>query len=123
MCTESMVASARESMAGYVSNGAAYWPCAAYFTLIGLDGNGESTGAAADVCRCCVCQVAMDAVAVMDGAAYVPRTGSDLGKPNHLGDGALAECGADPAYEMWGNNELPGDDEPVYCAQCHDRIE
>src|SRR5258708_5235763 len=123
MSNECTMASARESMAGYVSNGAAYWPCAAYFTLIGLDGNGESTGAAADVCRACVREVAMDAVNVVDGVARVPFTGSDLGKPGYLRDGALAECGPDPAYEMWGNSALPGEDAPAYCAQCHTRIE
>ena len=123
--TDNPIDNARMSLDGYIRHGSRYWPGANYFTLVGLDANGETTGAGADVCCECVSSVAADALDVMNGEVRVPSVGSDLGKAGYLGDGALAECGADPAYEIWGNGDsyTSGYGESGTCAECGAEIE
>ncbi len=85
----------------YARRGARRWPGASYFVVAALDGQGQTTGSGADLCRDCVQSVAR---ALTDG-----RTCR-----------AIETVGSAAAYDIRGESDL---DALRWCAECGLQIE
>lgn len=122
MTQDNPIATARQSLEGYVNNGPAYWPGSHHFTLVSLTTNGETDGGGADVCRDCVRDVAGDALMAMDDPADVPRRTVAIGSQYS----AVTVCGLAPAYDLMGESDSHAagyGGEHTACAQCGAEIE
>jgi hypothetical protein len=108
-CSDCPKCRAIENMEGFATQGSAWNPGGEAYLLIGIEPTGDSSGNGAVVCRRCLKDVALEALALMRSEGE--------GREIDVG-AAIEECGiGEYAYEVEPVFDLDPEN-PERCAQC-----